>query len=228
MRSIHPVRRWQRKGQRGTEIFEFVLFAIFILPTFLWSFINGLNLIKMNEANEVTRDLGDQYIHGVDYTTYEAQSVAAKLSQGFGLNIGSSYTGNNPTNDSQGGNAWIVAAEFMYIGAGSCSSLPNGTACTNQNQYVFLQYIDYGNKTLQINGVQVASALGTFSGTVNTNGLVANYMTDPKAVCANCGTYFQTPFSDGQVGYISETFFASPSLDISALPAGGIHSLDFF
>jgi hypothetical protein len=228
MPSTNPLRRRRRKGQNGNEIIEFTLYAMFMIPAFLWMFVNSMNLIRMIEANEVTRDLGDQYIHGVDYTTYQAQNVAVKLSSGFGLQVGSAFTGNEPTNDANGGNAWIVAAEIMYIGSGSCSSLPSGTSCTNQNQYVFLQWIDYGSKTLQMNGTQVTSALGNFAGTVNTNGLVANYMTDPNAVCSSCGSYFQTPFADGQVAYASETFFASPDLNFTAYPAGGIHSLDWF
>jgi hypothetical protein len=229
MRSVNPVRCWRKKGQKGSETMELVLFGwLFLIPTFLWTFVNGVNLIRMNTANEVTRDLGDQYIHGVDYTTYEAQAVAQKLAGGFGLQIGSSFTGNIPNNDANGGNAYVVVAEIMYIGNGSCSSLPNGTTCTNQNKYVFLQYIDFGNKTLQINGTQVASALGTTAASINSNGMVQNYLTDPNAVASTVGSYFQTQLTDGQVAYVAETFFASPDLNFSAYPAGGIHSLDFF
>jgi len=207
---------------------EFALLAMFLIPTFLWSFINGVNLIRMNEANEVTRDVGDLYIHGVDYSTYEAQSVAQKLSGGFGLQIGSSFTGNNASNNGNGGNAYIVLAQVMYVGSGSCSSLPNGTTCTNQNSYVFLQYISFGNAGLQINGTTVQSALGTTTATVNSSGIVQNYLTDPNAVASSVGSHFQTQLSDGQVAYAVETFFASPDLNFTAYPAGGIHSLDFF
>jgi hypothetical protein len=223
-----PVRRWRRARQRGSEIVEFAALAFFLVPTFLWSFVNGMNLIRMNEANEVTRDIGDQYIHGVDYSTYEAQTVAQKLSGGFGLQIGSSFTGNNATNNANGGNAYIVLAQVMYIGSGSCSSLPSGTTCTNQNKYVFLQYISFGNATLQINGTQVQSAMGTTSAAVNSSGLVQNYLTDPNAVASTVGAYFQTQLTDGQVAYVAETFFSSPDLNFTAYPAGGIHSLDFF
>lgn len=223
-----PIRRSRRAGQRGSEIVEFAALAFFLVPTFLWSFINGMNLIRMNEATEVTRDIGNQYIHGVDFSTYEAQTVALKLSGGFGLQIGSSFTGNDATNNSNGGNAYIVVAQVMYIGSGSCSALPNGTPCTNQNKYVFLQYISFGNKALQINGTTVQSALGTTSAVVNSSGIVQNYLTDANAVASTVGSHFQTQLSDGQVAYVAETFFASPDLNFTAYPAGGIHNLNFF
>jgi hypothetical protein len=228
MRTAIPIRRWRREGQNGSEIVEFALLAFFLVPTFLWMFINGMNLIRMNEANQVTRDIGDLYIHGVDYSTYEAQAVAQKLAGGFGLQIGTSFTGNVAANSGNGGNAYIVIAQVMYVGNASCSSLPNGTTCTNQNKYVFLQYITFGNAALQINGTTVQSALGTTSATVNSSGLVQNYLTDGGAVASTVGSYFQTQLTDGQVAYVAETFFASPDLNFTAYPAGGIHSLDFF
>jgi|SRR5579871_979639 len=243
MRTQIPIGNRRRRGQRGSEIVEFAALAFFLVPTFLWAFINGMNLIRMNEANQVTRDIGDLYIHGVDYSTYEAQAVAQKLAGGFGLNVGSSFTGNNPSNNSNGGNGYVVVAKIMYVGSPSCASLPTGTSCTNQNQYVFLQYISYGNATLQINGAQVASSLGTPSiplvtaagcsgstseACMNSSGIVSNFLTGGNAVCTRCSSFFQTQLSDGQVAFVAETFFASPDLNFTAYPAGGIHSLDFF
>jgi hypothetical protein len=228
MRSVNLARSWRKNGQSGSEIIEFALYAFFMVPTLLFMFVNSMNLIRMIEATQVTRDIGDLYIHGVDYTTYEAQSVAQKLAGGFNLQIGSSFTGNNAVNHGNGGTGYIIVAEIMYIGSGSCSALPSNVSCTNQNKYVFLQYIDFGNKTVQINGVQVASALGTTSAAENANGMVQNYMTDPNAVATTAAGFFQTQLTDGQVAYVAETFFASPDLNFTAYPAGGIHTLDFF
>ena len=228
MRTAIPVCPRRRKSQRGFEIWEFLLLASFLIPTMMWMFVNAMNLVRMNEANQVTRDLGDLYIHGVDYSTYEAQNVAVKLATGFRLNIGASFTGNEQANTGNGGEGLINVAEIMYVGNASCSSLPNGTSCTNQNQYVFLQVISFGNGTLQINGSPVTSSMGAITAVTNSNGIVQNYLTDPNAVCATCASFFQTQLSDGQVAYVAETFFASPDLDISALPAGGVHNIAFF
>lgn len=236
-----PLRTGRRRRQRGNEIIEFAILSAFLVPTLLWTFINSMNLVRMNQANQVTRDIGDLYIHGVDYSTYQAQNVATVLANGFNVQIGSSFTGNNAANNGNSGNGYIIVAQIMFIGSGTCSSLDSGVTCTNENQYVFTQYLDFGNGSLKINGNQVQSSLGTPTfpsdssascGTseacINTSGIVSDYVTGANAVCTGCASFFQTQLSDGQVAYIAETFFASPDLSFSALPGGGIHSIDFF
>jgi len=222
------ISRRRARGQRGNEIFEFALYAAFIVPLFLWVFVSGMNLLRMIQCTQICRDIGNLYIHGVDYSTYAAQQIAQRLAQGYGLQIGSSFTGNNATNDGNSGNAWIVLSEVMYVGANTCSSLPSGTTCTNQSKYVFLQRIDFGNVGLQFNGTTVTSALGTPTATINSAGNVQNYLTDSGAVAANFSNFVQTQLADGQVMYVSETFFGSPDLGISAFPAGGVYQRTFF
>jgi hypothetical protein len=217
----------RRSRQRGYEILEFGLMAILLVPAFLWVFINGMNMIRLIQCNQVCRDIGNLYIHGVDYTTYQAQQVAATLAQGYGLNIGSSFTGNNAANDGNGGSGLIILSEIMYVGSSACSAVPSGTTCTNSGKYVYIQRLDFGNKSLLINGNSVASAIGTpSSATINSEGYVQNYLTDANAVAPNAGTYIT--LGDTQVAYVSETFFASPTLSFSAYPGGGITSRVFF
>jgi hypothetical protein len=217
----------RRSRQRGYEILEFGLMAILLVPAFLWVFINGMNMIRLIQCNQVCRDIGNLYIHGVDYTTYQAQQVAATLAQGYGLNIGSSFTGNNAANDGNGGSGLIILSEIMYVGSSACSAVPSGTTCTNSGKYVYIQRMDFGNKSLLINGNSVASAIGTpSSATINSEGYVQNYLTDANAVAPNAGTYIT--LGDTQVAYVSETFFASPTLSFSAYPGGGITSRVFF
>lgn len=218
----------RRGSRRGSEIFEFALFSVFMVPTFIWMFVTGMNLLRFIQCTEIVRDIGVQNVGGVDYSTYTAQTVAQTLSQGYGLNVGSSFTGNEASNDGNSGNAWIVISQIMYVGASSCASLPTGTTCTNENQYVFLRQVDFGNKTVQFNGTQVQSAFGAFTATVNTSGYVQNYLTDAKAACPNMANFMQTQLSDGQYAYVVEGFFTNPTLGFSAFPAGGIYVRTFF
>jgi hypothetical protein len=225
MRRI-PISR-NRSRQRGYEILEFALMAALLVPTFLWVFINGMNMIRLIQCNQICRDIGNLYMQGVDFTTYQAQTLAQVLSQGYGLQIGSSYTGNNPANDSNGGNGLIILSEVMYVGSSACSALPTGTTCTNSGKYVYIMRQDFGNKSLQINGTSVASVIGTpSSATINTEGYVSNYLTDANAVATNTGSYIT--LTDTEVAYVAETFFASPTLTFSAYPGGGITSRVFF
>jgi hypothetical protein len=222
MKSTIRVRR-----QRGFEILEFALMAALLVPMLLWVFVNGINLIRFIQCTQICRDIGNLYMQGVDFSTYAAQSVAARLSQGYGLTIGSSFSGNNATNDSNSGNGWIILSEVMYAGTSACSVLPSGTACNNSGKYVYLMHLDFGNKTLTINGSSVQSAIGNPSAaTVNSLGYVQNYLTDPNAVATNAGTYIT--LGDTQVAYVSETFFASPTLSFSGFSGGGITSRTFF
>ena len=73
----------------------------------------------------------------------------------------------------------------------------------------------------------MASSIGTPTGaTINAEGYVSNYLTDAHAVATNAGSYIT--LGDTQVAYVAETFFASPTLDFSAYPGGGITSRVFF
>jgi hypothetical protein len=218
----------RRKGQRGNELVEFALVVSFLVPLFLWMFIAGMGLLRMIQATQVCRDLGSLYIHGIDFSSYPAQQIAVRLSQGFGLQIGASFNGNDATNDSNAGNGWVVMSEVMFVGAGACASLPSGKTCTNQNQYVFIQRIDFGNIGLKFNGTTVKSGFGTPTATISTSGNVQNYLTDPGAVAPNFANVLQTQLVDQQVIYIAETFFGMPDLAISAFPAGGLYSRTFF
>jgi hypothetical protein len=227
MESKIPVARQRSRRQRGYEIIEFGIMAIFLIPTFLWVFINGMNLIRFIQCNQICRDIGVLYMEGVDFSTYAAQEVASTLAQGYGLSIGSSYSGNTYDNDSNSGNAWIILSEVMYVGTSACSALPTGTTCTNSGKYVYIMRVDFGNKNLTINGNTMQSAIGNpSSATINAEGYVQNYLTDVNAVATYAGNYIT--LSDTQVAYVSEAFFSSPTLDFSAYPGGGITARTFF
>ncbi len=215
----------RRVRQSGNEMIEFALSCAVLLPLMLWTFINGFNLIRMDECQEIDRDIANQYIHGVDYSTYQAQSVAARLAQGFGLQIGSSFSGSVANNSSNGGNVYILLSEIEYAGAGTCAS---ASPCTNEYKYVFVQQIGFGNSSLQFNGVSVASKLGSMTASVSSGGFVQNRLTATGAVCSNCPNYFQTQLTDGQVAYVVEAFFGNPGLSFgSTYPAGGIYTATF-
>lgn len=222
-----PVSKRRTRRQRGYEILEFGIMAIFLIPTFLWVFINGMNLIRFIQCSEICRDIGILYSQGVDFSTYTAQNVASTLAQGYGLSIGTSYTGNENNNDTNGGNAWVILSEVMYVGTSACSALPSTTTCTNSGKYVYLMHLDFGNKNLTINGNTLQSAIGNpSSATINLEGYVQNYLTDVNAVATYAGNFIT--LADGQTAYVSEAFFASPTLDFSAYPGGGITSRTFF
>lgn len=223
MRRI-PVSKRRLKRQRGNEIIEFALLAVVMVPAFLYMFVAGMNLIRLTQGVQVSRDVGDLYIHGVDFSTYPAQALANRLAQGFGMNIGSFYSGSNSANDGNGGNGLVVLSQVMYVGSGACASLPAGTACTNQDKYVFTQRLTFGSKAVKFNNTTVSSALGNPTAVINTAGYVQSYLTDSRAVCSTISGMLTTQFADQQLAYVVEVFFASSDLNFSAVPGGGIYS----
>lgn len=221
--------RKRARRQRGSEIIEFAVLSMFLVPMFIWMFINGMNLIRMIQATQITRDIGNLYIHGVDFSTYPSQQLASRLAQGYVLNIGNSFSGNIASNDANTGNAWIVLSQVMYVGSNSCSSLPQNTVCTNLNKYVFLQRVDFGNKAILFGSRPVVSQVGDPSGaTINNGGYVQNYLTDSRAQAPTFSNFMTTQLADGQIAYVVEGFYADPALNFSSFPSGGLYIRNFF
>jgi hypothetical protein len=196
----------------------------------LWTFITGMNLIRMIQSQQICRELAGLYIGGLDFSTYAAESLAVTLSQGYGLNVGTGFASgvaNMYDNDTNGGNGYVVVSEIMYVGSNTCAALPSGTSCTNEGQYVFIQRVDFGNNALTINGATATSAFGTPTATETAYGNVENYLTDSGAVAANFSGFLQSSLADGQVIYVVETWFASPDLGFAAFPGGGLYARTF-
>jgi hypothetical protein len=229
----------RKKTQSGQEIMEFALVALLLIPTFLASFIVGMNLIRSIQCNQMCRDLTDMYIHGADFSTYAMQTMAQRLAQGLNLQIGSSFSGNSNSNTSNTGNGLVTVTQIMYVGT---TSQPNCVAagvgnCTNANSFVFTQQIVFGNGTL---ANTITQSLGNPTGaTLTTAGIVQNPVTDshaklPTAAQSAMQGLWQTtsngqmPLEDGQVAYVVETYFQSPDLSVGALSGNGVYARYFF
>ena len=255
MRIIHPSETTpprhatarRRKTQSGQEIFEFGLAAILLMPMFLGSFIVGMNLIRSIQCNQVCRDLDDMYIHGADFSTYPIQQEAARLAQGLNLQV-SAFSGDTSgyeqANTSNSGNGIVTLTEIMWIGGSTgtnCQSVSPAT-CTNENSFVFLQQIQFGNGNLA--NAQTVSVGQCPTAIMNDSGVVTvNYVTNAQAALqgsaqTNMQALWQTsstvsggtatPLSDGQTAYIAETYFQSPDLSVGSLAGNGVYARYFF
>jgi hypothetical protein len=210
---------------------------------FLGAFIVGMNLIRSIQCNQVCRDLDDMYIHGGDFSTYSIQQEAQRLAQGLNLQIGSSFSGNEQANTSNGGNGLVTVTQIMYIGSTTSTSCVavGASNCTNHDSFVYTQQIQFGNGTLaSASTVTVGSPVAAI---MNTSGIVQNYVTDSRAALS--GSYqtnmtglwqtsaevtggTATALTDQQVVYIVESYFQSPDLSVSALSGNGVYARYFF
>lgn len=229
----------RKRTQRGQEIIEFGLIAVLLVPMLLGAFVVGMNLIRSIQANQMCRDLTDMYIHGADFSTYTMQTMAQRLAQGLNLQIGSSFTGNQQTNNSGSGNGLITVTQIMYVGSttsANCLSVAPAT-CTNANSFVYTQQVVFGKTSLASSSTQT---LGTPTGaTLNSAGVVQNPITDshaqlgsaPQTAMSNqwqTSANGQQPLTDGQVVYIVELYFQSPDLTIGSLAGNGVYARNFY
>lgn len=232
--------RRRKARQRGTEILEFALVALLYIPLLMGTFITGMNVIRSIQANYVTRDMADMYIHGADFSTYSMQTVAQRLASGMGLDIGSSFTGNLADNSANNGTGLVWVSQLMWIGDETdpnCVSVAPDD-CTNANSFVFTQRILFGNGTLVS---ERPSTLGDPTISTASNGTIAltdaitdagaavpgQYQTDLQSLWQTTNNG-QSPLVDGQIVYVVEAYFHSPDLNLGSYPGRGVYARWFF
>lgn len=229
------------RGERGNEIVEFALVLSFFAPIVLGTFVVGMNMVKSIAVNHVVRDLDDMYIHGADFSTSGYQQLALRLGSGINLQAPAfpSGTTNIPSNTGSSGDGLVWVTKIMYVGATTdpyCTSVGAGN-CVNHNKFVYIQRIVFGNSTL---ASQHQSTLGDASlATIASSGAVQNYLTDsgaqlPGAAQTDMMNLWQTnqngqqPLTDGDIAYVVEGYFQSPSLSISSVSGKGVYARYFF
>jgi len=233
--------------QKGQETIMFGLMVLFVYtPLLLGLYVIGMNLIVNIQVNNITRDMANMYIHGTDFSAYGAQQLAQRLATGLGLQIptfgstaGVTNT-NQATNTGTSGNGIIWITQVMYVGpttAPLCTSI-GAANCTNHDSFVFTQQIVFGNSNLT---TLKDTVLGYPNGaTMSTSGIVSNPLTDSHAALsapndAALDVLWQTTSNgqagliDGQVVYVVESFFQTPTLSLgSARSLPGTYARYFF
>lgn len=200
-----PVSHRRRRRQKGVEAIEFGLFFVMMLPPFVWMFISGMNFIRFNKANDVARAAALMYVKGQDMTVLGTQEILARVGQGLDLAVDDGGAAPNQVMSNTRGSGLVVLSQVQYVGANTCSN------CTNLNQYVFLQRVYIGNKSLQFNGTQVQSALGDPATAIwsSSTGAVTSIYADTRArVNSTFGNLWSPAVGDGQIVYVVESFFA--------------------
>ncbi|HEY4359472.1 MAG TPA: hypothetical protein VGN17_00805 [Bryobacteraceae bacterium] len=237
-----PVSLRRKLRQRGQEILEFGLVAILMIPLLLGAFITGMNLVRSIQANQMSRDLTDMFIHGQDFSLYVSQNLAKRLAQGMNLGIGTDpgTARWNNTASTNGGNGIVVLTKIMYVGTTSeaqCAYVSPST-CNNHDSFVFMQRVQFGNSSLTPSFTSSLGALPTGI-TMLSDGEVQNPVTDTTAKLGTAGqtamanlwqvnTGGQTQLADGQIVYVGEVFFQSPDLSFSSLSGNGVYARYFF
>ena len=75
----------RRRFQNGIEAIEFSLLFVFLLPPFVWMFINGMNFLRFNKATDVSRSAALLFVKGIDFTLPGNQAIIARVASGLDL-----------------------------------------------------------------------------------------------------------------------------------------------
>jgi Flp pilus assembly protein TadG len=195
----------RRRNQRGTQVLEFALVVIGLVPLLLGVVVVGLNLNRSIQVAQLGRDAGSMYVRGVDFSQTANQGILVRLGQNLGL-------------QTTGGNGVVILSRVTYISAAACTGI---TPC-NSNQYVVTHRLVIGNSGLRSSDFGPAGSV-----TVDSYGNVANYMTDPNAVANNFSSIMT--LNANEFAYISETYFPSPDYDMPGFQSGtGVYARSIF
>jgi hypothetical protein len=215
---VLPISERRRRKQKGMEAIEFGLWAVLMMPPFVWMFINGINFVRYNKAGDVTRSAAMMYIKGVDMSGVNNQKIVARVANGLNLQVESGGTRVHNLGDGM-----VVMTQIQYIGA-TCG-------CTNANNYVMTRRMYLGNRSLSIGGQTAESFTGAPpAGSIwnSTTGSVSNFMTDANArVTGAFVTLWGNSLSNGQTVYVVESFFKTPAIGSGAFDSRGIYTRVF-
>lgn len=214
---ILPVSERRRKKQKGLEAIEFGLWTLLMMPAFVWMFINGINFVRFNKASDVTRSAAMMYIKGLDMRALGNQQVVERVANGLNLQVDNAGAVVNNIGDGM-----LALTKVQYLGA---------CGCPNANNYVMMQRVYVGNRSLVISGQTVESFIGPPpSGGIwnSSTGAVSGFMTNTDArITGNFATLWGTSLNNGQIVYVVETFFKTPSMGAGEFDSRGIYSRIF-
>jgi len=180
--------------EKGSAILEFGIIISFLIPLLFGTIAFGVNLGNMLQSAQITRDIAHMYSKDVDFSTAANKALAVSLVQGLG---GMTVSG---------GDGVLILSQIRQVYPIDC---PNPADCPNHDQRVFSNRIVIGDIT------ERASNFGTPSGgcVVGTDGNISStyYLRQASCLTSNFDDSI-IPQADGDVAYVVEAFFATPSL----------------
>lgn len=191
--------------EKGSQVLEFALVTLVIVPFLLGVVVIGLNLGRSVQVSQIGRDAGSMFVRGIDFTQTGNQDILVRLCQGLGMTRA-------------GGTGVVILSKVTFIPASVCA----GISPCNSDQYVVAQRVVVGNSALRSSNFGPAGAV-----TLDTYGNVANYTTDANAVATGFSSILTLNASE--FAYVSETYFPSPNFDMPGFQTGtGVYARAIF
>jgi Flp pilus assembly protein TadG len=192
----------RRPGRSGNVVLEFALITLIYVPLLVGVVSIGLNLGRAVQVSQIARDAASMYVRGIDFSQSANQGILVQLAQPLGMTA-------------NGGTGLVILSKITYITAAACT----GIAGCNSNQQVLVQRLTVGNPSLSSGNLRLAGIV-----TLDSQGNVANYMTDAAAVVTGLSPVLT--LSGSEFAYIAEAFF--PSSDLTSLGGTGVYAVSVF
>ena len=206
MHTLPMSSQWRagRRKPRGNALVESALvISLVFIPLALGIAVIGLNIVRIIQVNQVNRDAGHMFARGVDFSgsTYGLlnQAVVFQMAQKL-------------QDKTTNGTAVLILSAVEFLDSTTTCPSP----CNNLHHVVITKQI-----TLGYSGLRSSSFNNKLQPTsLNADGTVKSPNTDTTAQADGVLTYLT--MTDGDVAYVSETFFSSADLPRSPIlhPAG--------
>ena len=129
--------RKPRDRRNGSAFMELIMSMVVLLPMLVGGASLGINMIRVQQAQQLCRDAGSMYSRFVDFTILDNREMLLEMGKGLGINDSS-------------GNGVIILSRVTWISANDCTAAGyTSDNCTNKNQYVITQRVYMGDKTLR-------------------------------------------------------------------------------
>lgn len=194
------MKRTSRRSSRGNSLIEFALAFALLMPLYVWMLVFGLDLRRMMQTSQVSRDAGHMYARGVDFSLPGNQDVLVRLAAGMNMTR-------------TGGAGVVILTRLLKVGDQECTD--GGVAvgsCSNLDQTVVTQRIVVGNASLKPS--QVASPPDSL---LKPDGSIipADYLTKSAARAAGFDSILV--LASGEMAYVAEAWFDSPVKDFPVM-----------
>ena len=203
-----------RNSRRGSNILEFAVVAVVLIPLFFGAIALGLRLGTSVQATQVARDVGHMYSQGLDLTKPANRQLVLELAKNLAINSGSASD-----------RGFIILSQIRMLTRADCT---NGF-CGNLGRYVVVDRVTIGNAALTPSRVATPRP-----GIVTSTGAIAaaDYRNDASVIVASLQTLLdgaQVNLGTGEVLYVAETFTAMDSLQMfGSAGTGGAYARTIF
>jgi Flp pilus assembly protein TadG len=209
-----PVTR--KKSESGNTMVEFAIVAPFWIAMLFGTVGMGTNLTRTIQVVQTSRDLGDMYAKGTDFSATGSQNLVT----GDGGNSAALVQGMTLSGSST--NAVIYFSQVRNV----LSTDSDCSACANSGKYVYINYITMGSTSLFSSYV----GSGPLSSDLNSSGYTKNPTTQ-SGDKTDQNLLFDSSYTmpgNGSVAYVVEVFMTSSDLSFLGFGGSGNYSRAVF